>query len=94
MLIGAGPRKCIGDDALLDFPLAFPLTRVALPLLFHNLLPILGISLITLPPPFPLPCQSLVPILRIGGRISCPLARAKFLRCLTLPWRHVERPSG
>src|ERR1043166_8723284 len=27
-------------------------------------------------------------MLRIGSGISCPLARAKFLRCLTLPWRH------
>jgi hypothetical protein len=52
MLIGAGPRKCIGDDALLDFPLAFPLAGVAFPLLFHDFLPILGISLITLPLPF------------------------------------------
>jgi hypothetical protein len=92
-------------------PLVFPILGVALPLPFHHLLSIPGISVvafplpfqelfavhrisgIALPPPFPLPCQPPFPILRIGGGVSCPLARAKFLRRLTLSSRHAGAPG-
>src|SRR5205823_6819377 len=99
----------IGGSALLDFPLAgvaFPLpfhdllpilgiSSVAFALPFQELFPVHRITAVALPPPFPLPCQSPFPILRIGGGVSCPLARAKFLLRLTLAWRrHVGRPSG
>src|SRR5438477_9018591 len=93
--------------ALLDFPLAgvaFPLpfhdllpilgiSSVEFALPFQEQFPVHWISGVALPPPFPLPCQSPFPILRIGGGVSCALARAKFLRRLTLAWRrHVGRP--
>ena len=48
------------------------------------------ISRVAVPPPFPRACQPPFPMLRIGGGVPCPQARAKFI----FAWRHVGAPPA